>query len=207
MLRTRGQTMAIVVGFGLVACLSNGATKAATPIQRSHYRTPDTIVPDDLPPIGYRYDGLNGLEHRSLRQSFKLPMEALAVAESTGDLLAAAVVQPVPNPDRPFLPISAATDTAGDPFAGENNPSARDGLGALGRLFAKEAALLRAVPSASSSASSTTNSAARNETPLVSEDPFADNLAPVDREPQAEEADPFGSGEGDDFDEDPFGGF
>lgn len=209
-MRIKKAVSTLIVGFSLTLCA--GSMDEAKADSTSPYRTPDNITPDDLPAIGYRYASLAGHEQRSLRQSFKLPMEALAVANSTSDLLSAAIVQPLPNPNQPFLPV-ASTDAADDPFAGDSareGDATRNALGALGRLFAKEEALRGNDASDASDASSseyppsTTSPVAVTSAPVESEDPFADAAASSE---STETDDPFGSDEGDDFGDDPFGGF
>lgn len=211
-MRIKREAITLIVGFGLTLCAGAvGETRADSTAPASPYRTPDFVTPDGLPAIGYRYANLGDVERRSLRQSFKLPMEALAVANSTSDLLSAAIVQPLPNPDQPFLPVSS-TNAGGDPFAGDNTQDGdvtRKALGALGRLFAKEEALRGNDVSGSSSSDyppSTTSPVAASSGPLESEDPFADASASSESE-SAEETDPFGSDDEGDFDDDPFGDF
>ena len=142
MLRIDRRAVVLIAGFVMASCWgATSETEAGPTVRMNPYRTSDDITPDDLPAIGYRYANLGGRERQSLRRSFKLPMEALGTAHSINDLRSAAIVQPLPDPSQPFLPVSVATDATGDPFADSGTDSTANALGALGRLFAKEEAL------------------------------------------------------------------
>jgi hypothetical protein len=134
-----------------------------------------------VPETGYVDVTLSQQERQALRRSLKLPLDALAEADSTDALKRLAVVQPAPNPAKPFLPIETVEgDDQLDPFA-TNRPSAatRGSLGALSRLFDAE----------DSDAGIAPKPAAADAMDDSGDDPFAGG-SETTAEPAAEE-DPF----------------
>lgn len=182
--RTLGRQVGIAALFLTTGGLATG---------QSPYRVASA---EDIPEAGHRFAKLSEGERGALRRGFRLPLEALFTADSPTDLVAAAVLDPLPDPTRPFLPNPGEGDGVGDPF-GDAGPAIASGdLGALGRLFKQEGVLTgdAAKPAASSGGGL-----------LADDDPFAapaeTAAAPAAEEP---EDDPFAAGD-DDFDEDPFG--
>ncbi|TWT46649.1 hypothetical protein [Botrimarina hoheduenensis] len=159
--------------------------------------SPDT--PEKLPALGYRYGALSPAEQAALRPRFKLPLDQLAKAKTPRELAASVVIEPLPDPNRPLLPVAAA-ETKGDPF----NGSAETGqeFDVLAELFAAEAADLAGSPSTPAP-------------PLpASDDPFGEgagldtDFAPAGDDPIVEpdtSIDSQDDASGDDFDDlDPF---
>ncbi len=156
-------------------------------------------MPAVTPPLGYRYASLSKSQTRALRRGFKLPMDALSTAASPSDLIGAAVVAPLPDPNRPFLPVAGTPAESSDPFNKSLSASFReDPMGALGQLLGADA-------SAEIDPAILSNTAAG--------DPFgggAEVTGELDDQPAAADAadtalddDPFATSD----DEDPFGDF
>lgn len=99
---------------------------------------------DDAPPIGYRFARLSTPERKALRARFRLPMDALLTATSPRELRDAAVVQALPDPHRPLLPVANGSTSGGDPFADagsdDSDPEATDPteFNVLQKLFAAD---------------------------------------------------------------------
>lgn len=153
-------------------------------------------------PLGYRYADLTSAESNALRRGFKLPLDALIGAKSPKDLVRAAVVAPLPDPNKPLLAVSKKADSTANPFADSEAISfRRDPLKALG-------AMLGAVDDQPAGESA----AVEEENPFglgaeeAAEPAAAPAKAEVDdaEDPFGAESDPFGSG---DDSEDPFAGF
>lgn len=163
---------------------------------------PDVVTP--TPPLGLRYSALSTSETKALRRGFKLPLDALTNARSTNDLLRAANVAPLPDPNQPLLSVAKEASTKTNPFASERFTSFRvDPMRALGELLAAADGIDPTTVSTETStddpfagdaafAPSTepsTTAADKVESPESADDPFASD------------ADPFGGSE------DPFGDF
>lgn len=145
--------------------------------------------------LGLRYASLSPQETRPLRRGFKLPMEALATADSVRSLRKAVRVAPLPDPSQPFLAVKPlAGETVTNPFTGSQVTSFRlDPMRALGEMLG-----------AVEGGESLVDTAPATDDPFASPADSADGAAAEVSESPADEAtaDPFGS---DDFGEDPFG--
>lgn len=124
----------MVVGIGGLASGDEG-TPAARPAAPAAAKP--LVEEPPTPPIGYRFAKLSVSQRKALRPRFRLPLDRLASASSPSELRAAAVVDPVPDPSRPLLPVKRE-DATTDPF----NESQADvnKFDVLNKLFAAELA-------------------------------------------------------------------
>ncbi|QDV76352.1 hypothetical protein [Botrimarina mediterranea] len=157
-------------------------------------------------PLGYHYAELTPAQTAALRRRFKLPLEALATVKSPSELKQAVVVAPLPDPNRPLLAVSPASESQKNPFADSDAISFRkDPLKALGAMLGAGDAMPAGAPAATADSEE--------------DNPFGGAVAAEAPEPQAEvdgaddpfgaDADPFGSDTGAEAadEEDPFGAF
>ena len=156
---------------------------------------------DPTPAVGLRYASLSKSETHALRRGFKLPLDALASADSVAKLRTTVSISPLPDPNKPMIAVAAnASASSGDPFGHDPTLTSfrADPMRALGeRLGASdEDALVEFQPSGAA------------DDPFASsadDDPFADaEPAPSDSEDESSGEDPFADG-GDPFGDDPFG--
>lgn len=172
------------------------------------------VIPEVAPPksaLGYHYAELTSSQASALRRGFKLPLDALAVAKSPADLARAVVVAPLPDPNRPLLAVSPATESLANPFADSEAISfRRDPMKALGALLAardRQQAPAAAAPpeddpfGAPDAAATASVKAPRAEVDS-SEDPFG-----ADADPFGDSAETEGPGAEPAAEEDPFGAF
>ncbi|MEO1496907.1 MAG: hypothetical protein AAFV43_07125 [Planctomycetota bacterium] len=119
---------------------------------------PSTDVPaaaapaPEVPAIGYRFAPLSASQQGALRARFRLPMDALLSAASPQQLRAAAVVQPLPDLNRPLLPVNggvAGAESGGDPFVdGGETASDPTEFNVLQKLFAADNAAAASIEDA-----------------------------------------------------------
>ncbi len=190
---------------------NTSSSSESTPFQKSQptiFDWSQELIGAEVPEVGHRYAQLNREERKSLRQGFKLPLDAIAKADTTSDLFRLAIVRPLPDPAKPFIPVDANGDASSNPFAQED---VVNDLGPLGRMFALEGTAAKAKPASNTSTNSTADS-----DPFASDDPFASEASvpePKNDSPPANETpestpseDPFDSIEGG-FEADPFADF
>lgn len=176
----------------------DGATVPPVP---SKVRFNPAVMPKvgaTVPAVGWRYAKLSHAQTRVLRRGFKLPMDSLAAAGSPNDLMGAAVVAPLPDPNRPILAVDPAPAGSSDPFSKSMSTSLReDPMKALGQLLGADE---------SSKMSTEAFSGSGSADPFATGDSTADETEAMPTETEASDEvsddDPFGS-DG----EDPFGDF
>lgn len=138
---------------------------------------------------GLRFSPLNNQEVSALRRTVKLPLSAIFAADSVRDLSQQAIVLPLPDPNRPFLPVQNAGAGDGDPFAAKDTRSVRGG--ALAELFAIEATITKQRPATTSTKATTARDEDSNPFAAESEgsEPAAAAEEPVEEETLSD--DPF----------------
>ena len=176
------------------------------------------VIPEVAPPqspLGYRFAELTPAQTSALRRGFKLPLDALASAKSPSDLARAVVVAPLPDPSRPLLAVSPATESLVNPFADEDAISfRRNPMKALGAMLGGGEAASASPPAAAAAAAPAEDDpfGMTDAAPAPADQP-GDEVAGSD-DPFGAEADPFaGAAEAEGAstppadDEDPFGDF
>lgn len=132
--------VAVLVTVGY-ASADDQVSPAEVPPPPTKVRFDPGAMPEPAGPtegLGWRYANLSRTETQPLRRGFKLPMEALASAQTLGVLRRSAQVAPLPNPGQPFLPVKPMRDGAGEanPFTGSQLTSFRqDPMRALGEML------------------------------------------------------------------------
>ena len=164
---------------------------AAPPVAKSFNPAAMPEVGPAKSPLGYHYAELTPSQTTVLRRGFKLPLDALASANSSADLKRAVVVAPLPDPNRPLLAVSPAAESQANPFADSEAISFRkDPLKALGALLGAS--------DAQPAGGATAAAAAEEDDPFgAGGDPFGGTAGEADE----------GAGEGAAAEEDPFGDF
>ncbi|MEO0528967.1 MAG: hypothetical protein AAF266_00170 [Planctomycetota bacterium] len=205
-----------LAAFGLLLAVANETafaaatdadTQAAPPLP-TVVRFDPAAMPDAIatpaPPLGLRYSVLSDLETKALRRGFKLPLDALTNARSTSDLLGAAKVAPLPNPNEPLLPVAnAGADGKTNPFVSGRSTSFRDDpMKALGELLAAVDGVDPTQDAGTAGDDPFAGDLAATPSPDTEEGVAAEVDAGADGDdPFATDADPFAG------DEDPFGDF
>lgn len=174
------------------ADMSSSTPATSTVVRFDPGRMPK--VETNPPALGWRFGQLSNPQTSALRRGFKLPLDALARAESPQDLMRSAVIAPLPDPSRPMLAVKGGEAGGADPFSGgmTKRTSFRDDpMRALGEWLG------------------VTGEESSEDFTASSSDPFAaDAGGGFDATPAAEaaddEPDPFA---GDDDGDDPFADF